>query len=48
VICDGHGGHPAPSGFRCQFANFASAVEKRVVRVYMKVNKVRSGHANPF
>ena len=48
VIGDGDGRHPASSGFSGQFADFASAVEKRVVRVQMKVNKVRSGHAKPF
>ena len=36
--CDG--GHSAARGFRRQFADFAGAVEKRVIRVQMKMNEV--------
>ena len=40
VVGDGNGRHPAPRGFRSQFADFASAIEKRVIRVEMEVNEV--------
>jgi hypothetical protein len=36
--CDSR--HPAPRGFRGQFADFARAIEKRVIRVEMKVNEI--------
>ena len=45
VVGDGDGGHAAARGFGGQFADFAGAVEKRVVRVQMKVNEVRGIHA---
>jgi hypothetical protein len=45
VVGYGDGGHPAARGFGGKFADFASAVQKRVIRVQMKVNKVRGIHA---
>ena len=41
--CDG--GHSAARGFGGEFADFAGAIEKRVVRVQMKVNEIRGIHA---
>ena len=40
VVGDGNGRHPATSGFRSQFADFARAVQQRVIRVEMEVNEV--------
>ena len=48
VIGDGDGGHSAARGLGGQFADFAGAVQKRVIRVQMKVNKVRGIHAKLF
>jgi hypothetical protein len=45
VVGYGDGGHAAARGFGGQFADFASAVQKRVIRVQMKVNEVRGIHA---
>jgi hypothetical protein len=45
VIGDGDGGHPSARCFGGQFANFASAVEKRVVRVEVQMYEVRIRHA---
>jgi hypothetical protein len=45
VVGDGYGWHPAPRRLGSQFADFARAVEKRVIRVQMQVYKVRGGHA---
>jgi hypothetical protein len=45
VVGYGDGGHSAARGFGGEFADFTSAVQKRVVRVQMKVNKVRGIHA---
>ena len=45
VVGYGDGGHSAARGFGGKFADFASAVQKRVIRVQMKVNKVRGIHA---
>jgi len=45
VVGDGYGGHSAARCFGGEFADFASAVQKRVVRVQMKVNEVRGIHA---
>jgi hypothetical protein len=45
VVGYGDGGHPATRGFGGKFADFASAVQKRVIRVQMKVNEVRGIHA---
>ena len=40
VVGHGDGGHSAPRGFGGQLADFASAIEKRVIRVEMKMNEV--------
>jgi hypothetical protein len=45
VVGYGDGGHSAARGFGSEFADFASAVQKRVVRVQMKVNEVQGIHA---
>jgi hypothetical protein len=45
VIGYGDGGHAAAGGFGSEFADFAGAVQQRVVRVQMKVNEVRGIHA---
>ena len=48
VVRDGDGGHPETGGFSGEFADFASAVQKRVVRVKMQMNEVRGGHSFLF
>ena len=45
VVGYGDGRHSTARGFGGEFADFASAVQKRVVRVQMKVNEVRGIHA---
>jgi hypothetical protein len=45
VVGDGYCGHTAAGSFGGEFADFAGAVQQRVVRVQMKVNEVRGIHA---
>src|SRR5580658_443829 len=45
VVGYGDCGHAAAGGFCGEFADFAGAVQQRVVRVQMKVNEVRGIHA---
>ena len=45
VIGDGDRRHPAARGFGGEFADFAGAVQKRVIRVQMQMNEIRGSHA---
>jgi hypothetical protein len=45
VVGYGDSGHAAAGRFGGKFADFAGAVQQRIVRVQMKVNEVRSIHA---
>ena len=45
VIGDRHRGHSPARRLRRQLTDFAGAIQERVIRVQMKVNKVRGGHA---
>ena len=48
VVGHGHSRHAPPRGFGRQFADFAGAVEKRVIRVQMQMNEVRWSHSKPI
>ena len=41
VVGDGHRGHAPPRRFGRQFADFAGAVQKTIVRVQMQMYEVR-------
>ena len=45
MIGDGYSRHPAAGSLGCQFADLAGTVEKRIIRVEMKMNEVRRSHA---
>jgi hypothetical protein len=48
MIGDGNGRHTPARGFGGKLADFAGAIQKRIVRVQMKVNEVRRSHAKPI
>ena len=48
VIGDGHRGHAAARGFLGEFADFAGAVEKGVIRVQMQMYEIWGSHENLF
>jgi hypothetical protein len=50
VVGDGDCGHAAAGGFGGKFADFAGAVEKRVVRVQVQVDKILGsrGHSGKY
>jgi hypothetical protein len=48
MIRHGNGRHSAPRGFVYEFANIASSVKEREIRMQMEMNKVRVSHAGIY